>query len=313
MTLSVLLARGTQDGYLDKNKKFFNSKKQLLNSQDQHSDKIVIYQEIKTKNGVIDSETTGDMFDNLDLVYEGTEPIRSIKCYIGGVLADSFDSDDFVTQVNTLCSFYGNRRIRTVNGKTLVPLELFPFHNHNIMSHLSLRQHDIRIVVNDFDTNYKLYGNVYFLSAPLRHDYFNEQQKIHNCGIQSVANTFQLTKGTNRVGLPSHGLYHLLYFWGPVKINNVKMFVNGRQLFDLHVDLLDHLKLSLGYTCEPHVIFFTQDKVENCGQTLTNTINTTRFDNVILEVDACDDGPLYVSVLKVQYMQIKDGMSHFLM
>jgi len=318
MALQFLLSRGWFDQVIDNSKKHFCLKQEVLSHRGCWDDKIVMYREIPTKNGVLKFHSNSyceffDFVDTIDLVYEGT--VHSIKCFIGGQLCDSFESEDIVTQIDTLCSFYSNRRVKTIGTKTVVPLEMFPFHKHNLMSELFGDKQDIRIVVNETDTNYKLYGNAYNCSSSLR-SMIREKKEVYNCGIQSVARTFDVTPGTNEIDflldLPN-GLFHLLYFWGP-KIDNVKLTLDrGTALFDGPSELLENLKLSLGYTCKPYVMFFSQDKLEDCGQGFTLPLNLSRIDRAKLILETTETAKLHMVVLKVQCMRTKNGMSDLLM
>ena len=313
MALQFLLSRGWFDQCLDNNRKHFHLKQEIMSRRGTWDDKIVMYRELPTENGVLKFHSNGfdyfDFVDTVDLVYEGT--IHSIKCYIGGQLCDSFESEDLVTQIDTLCSFYSNRRVKTIGTKTVVPLEMFPFHKHNLVSELFCDKQDIRIVVNDSDTNYKLYGNAYNCDSHLR-SVLHDKKEIFNCGIQSIAKTFDVTPGANECQLPS-GLYHLLYFWGP-KIDNVKLMLDKpTALFDVPSELLENLKLSLGYTCKPYVVFFSQDKLEDCGQGFTLPLNPCSINNARLILETTETAKLHMVMLKIQCMQTKNGMSSLLM
>ena len=240
-----------------------------------------------------------DMINDLDLVLKINSTlkigsiIRGIHVHIGEQRIDSWEGTDIGTLIDTMCAIF-NRKVSRHGDKLFLPLALAPFHSHNLLSLVGLKDQPIRITV-DFvgdssssksDSSIadaEIYGKMYFLSESPR-----KEAMSYDMGIAETQWGGDHPKGKYM----SHTKHHLqfdhpismLFFWGIDKatIQSVCLALNGHVFYDGPIEPLERIKeeRGLGHV-EPIIMFFSQEGFQSPYQ---STVNFSRIDSATMVI-----------------------------
>ena len=308
--------RGNENHYYEdvSSRGYFELKTKLLNKSNNYQTSYckLITEDVYDKHRIQMKIPKVDLIDRIDLVISSTESLNNLISKISvsfdNKQFDRFSCSDIETQINTLASFY-NKKIRIINDKTFVPLELFSLHENNILSPLCLVYTKIRI---DIEIKKKvdvyLCGNVYALNNPERF-LLRSSNSLENYGIQSQCQEFTLQKGTNTFKLHFVHVMYVLYFWGhdKTKIINIKLLFNGREFYDGEIEPLEYYKHSMGYTFEPSAFFFVKEKLTEFSKTAINFSKMEKIE-LVIETEQETASNFYVCGLNYQCMKMMNGM-----
>ena len=178
-----------------------------------------------------------------------------------------------------------------------------------------MKYHDTKIIVIFYNGTQecKVNGNIYCLTND-RHDLYS-LKKVLNYGIQSynypnlviknVINTYNLDECTN----PSS----MLYFWGfdKSKVKNIKLQLDSYSYYyDGSIDSLEYRKQSLGYTCDPVVMFFTTEKLTEYPQGTLNLYGMEKA-QLIIETDQEETSNFYLVNIGARGLVYDKGMINY--
>jgi hypothetical protein len=304
MALIHLVSRGYCDHIAE-----FTEYNKIRKDANKLSKKIVVYKQLDfefIKNDYY--IRLADYIDTIDLVIENDiKTVKIIEFLIDGIRFDIFDSNDLETQINTQCELFGKRRIRNINGKTFIPLEMFLMNKHNLFSNTK----NIQILVNKLNTGFKIFANHYFLESGIkRNDLLTKD--FYNSGLQSSTISYKLQKGINTFtfsGKQFDGLLYIIYFWGfdKSKVTNIQYNLDDQSLYNCSLEVLENFKLNMGYTFEPCAIFLSQDRLEDYGkQTPTMmSLNTTRigYNKLIIETTQENETNIHFVLLRLNFVK----------
>lgn len=262
----------------------------------------VVYQRIEvSRSGDLAStfavQFKCDLINNIDLVLHNPDRkrlgdmVRWIRIVHQSTDIDCLDTPDLVTQINTNCMLFGDRRIMQFGDKLFVPLAMAPIHQNNLVSIKSTYGNlhiCIEFVAGYDSSDVEFYGNMYFL----------DENRPHLLGTPyefgSLKNQFsgsqRLKKGVNTFVLYWNNPTFHMYFWGmdKEKVTNVKLLLNSYAYYDGSIEALEHQKASRGIptNIEPVFISFTQNKVSEPPRSY---INFNRIDRIELVIESTDE------------------------
>lgn len=233
-----------------------------------------------------------DMINDLDLVLESDELdidigklIGSVKVMVGNRRVDSWEGTDIKTLIDTMCAVF-KRKISRHGKKMFIPLVLAPFHSHNLLSLVGLRDTPVVIQVEFLAAvavAAEIHGKMYFLS--------NGPRKAAMAYEMGIAETQWGGDHPKPMSLPytKHRLsfdhpISMLIFWGIDKktIEVVKLHLNGHAIYDGPIEPLERLKEERGLAhVEPLILFFSQEGPNSPYQ---STVNFSRLDSVTMVI-----------------------------
>lgn len=319
--VAALKAYGLQDKWLDDPSKF-DGKKLLLRDQIYKT----TYAKLDATRTVLTQSLTlcfhiqrqCDLINMLDLVipsqYSINSVIRKIEVEFGGQRMDIMSvSEDIETQIKTNAALFG-RTISHFDDMTFIPLTLAPLHANNLVFP-SAKYHDLRIYVQLQPSFFKenqgkdieLYGCQYIVSDRYKlqtdaHDFITVQNQYTGAEV--------LKKGINRIKLNFNHPVYVIYFWGfeKDKVKKVRLLLNNAVFFEGSAAVLAHQKACRGFShVDPMMLFLSE---EDPGQPTKTTVNFSRIDNPILEIETEqeDETPVYVVGLNLQPLRYSCGM-----
>ena len=256
----VLELKGAQDIYMvmDKEHRGWNTKKYWLSKPHKYK-----YECIGCFGGVPDRNKKitmviplrYHMISDLDLIiqhdsdYNIDNAIKIIDVEIGGQRINRLSS---MKEVELNCQLISpNRKVTTTQNKngsftTIVPLELGPFHGHEIFLMGCLYYHEARINIGfgDFPVyDAEIWGKTYTF-------YEDTWKSLTQVGqeVMTIQNQFtgeeEVTLGkVNKLRLNFNHPVTCIYFWGIDKqlIKNIKLRLNDIDYIDTSTQILDHI------------------------------------------------------------------------
>lgn len=276
-------------------------------------------------------EKTCDLINNVDLVLINptnnknknknvniniNDIIESIETTYGDQRIDQLNSGDLYTQIETNCAIF-KRKISYINGKIFIPLVMAPFYNNNLV--FPSTQHMLLKINIKFKENYdhsevSIYANNYYLDTLDRRILYTDPHEfitIQNQGAYEHSK-YKMKKGINIFRLNFNHPVYQIYFWGfdKTKVKNIKLELNKANFYNGPIEPLEHHKLELGLDVEPVMIFFSQNKIDEC---LKSSINFSRIDyaNLIIETEEEieeEEKEIYIIGLNMQPIRCSNMM-----
>jgi hypothetical protein len=238
--------------------------------------------------------------------------IKTIEVEYGGQRLDILRNE---TQITTNAAIF-KRPITHMNGKTIIPLAMAPFHEHNLVSP-STEHHKLAVNLTfqeDFTAsmlNPRLFANMYYVDTPKRHSIINMPYEFATIQSQCEYDfKNRVTKGINTFKLSFNHPSYMIYFWGfdKNKVTNITFNINSKPFYNGPIEPLEHQKALRGLSdVEPTFIFFSNNGFD---EQLTSSINFSRIDymDLIITTDQEEETDLSVAALNIQGYRHSHGM-----
>lgn len=304
--LMGLVAKGLQDIWINRNRRQ-NTKDMVYNLGGFYQ---VIYGLIDHTNEwysdrckiKINMDNFYDFINVIDLhIDDSIENISKVFKNITAKVDDQiFDTFDSWEQVITVAAIHGRKVTSSMIGDQpycTIPIALAPLHKHNF-----IRNNCIEILiefVNDTLQSkvFKLFGNKHYVEnynslRSLEYEFitFQSQCCCINQKIQGFSNSYRL-----QFNFP---VTHI-YFWGfdKTKVSNVKLSINGNNLYNGPLGTLEHEKERRGLgDISACIIFLCED---NYTEAPFSSVNFSRIEFSALVLDIQDNDMQFINIAAV--------------
>ena len=278
-----------------------------------------------TRTLVLTLSRTCDLVGELDLALgvglgEGLR-VESIEVEIGGQRVDKVDFDE--TLLEALSAVHGRRPPQRIarggggGGTRFVPLLLAPFHRGNLLPLVALQHHPVTVSVHfgegeipdeDLERGVELYGDVYFVEAPMRRRLCDEpiSMGVAQCQWGASERSFAVKLCCN------HPVTALV-FWGFDRdaVTNVRLTLDGDTLYDGPLEPLERAKETRLGPLAACVLFLTGARPPWSDRQAT--VNFSRIDDAVLEIASTQrlgpDERVHVRAVTLQPLRIAAGMA----
>lgn len=268
-----------------------------------------------TRTLVLTLSRTCDLVGELDLALGLGASIESVEVEIGGQRVDKVDFDE--TLLEALSAVHG--RLGGGGGGTrFVPLLLAPFHRGNLLPLVALQHHPVKVSIEfgageipdeDLERGVELYGDVYFLEAPMRRRLCDEpiSMGVAQCQWGASERSFAVKLCCN------HPVTALV-FWGFDRgaVTNVRLVLDGSALYDGPLEALERAKEARLGPLAACVLFLTGASTPPWSDRQAS-VNFSRIDCATLEIASTQElGPderVHVRAVTLQPLRIAAGMA----
>lgn len=305
----ALKSLGTQDKWMRDRHELFDMRQVFLKNRHQYEYRKLDIEVTAFKDTInkITVKPSCDLINNVDLMIANPENIKSVEVTYAGHRFDKIWSWE---QLKINAQIFRRPITQGEDGVYMVPMCMAPFHKNNLALPSS-KYHPLNIYIEfkqPYNGPFELYANNYFLAPEDRaalvdnsHEYATIQSQ--HCDAEKIR------KGVNQIKIWFNHPVYLIYFYGidKSKVKNIRVLLDDYVYYDGPIMPLEHAKKTRGFQeVDALMVFFSNEPI---NRSPTSTINFSRIDRAILEIDTDEeDGEIYLMGLNVQGVRYSNGM-----